>query len=128
LLVVLTGQNSPLLVKTLLGLATTYTDLDENRRATETYQRVLAILERSRGSSDETLALPLSHLGHSLLEEGRVDEAELSMLRFDSCYHFVMLMKFCLFHSCLTICTNALKLSLNQDTDDFFLSPMPFVC
>ncbi|KAH9548289.1 hypothetical protein CY35_11G080700 [Sphagnum magellanicum] len=75
------GQNSPLLVKTLLGLATTYTDLDENRRATETYQRVLAILERSRGSSDETLALPLSHLGHSLLEEGRVDEAELSMLR-----------------------------------------------
>ncbi len=53
-------------------------------------------------------------------EEGRVVEAELSMLRFGFCYHFVMLMKFCLFHSCLTICTNALKLGLNQDTDDFF--------
>ncbi|CAK9865259.1 unnamed protein product [Sphagnum jensenii] len=77
----LLGQDSPLIVKTLLGLATTYTDLDENPKAIETYQRVLLILERTRGPNDETLALPLSHLGHSLLEEGRVDEAELSMLR-----------------------------------------------
>jgi hypothetical protein len=30
LLFVLTGQNSPLLAKTLMGQATTYTDLDEN--------------------------------------------------------------------------------------------------
>ncbi len=44
---VLTGQNSPLLAKTLMGQATTYTNLDENQRATETYKRVLAILERS---------------------------------------------------------------------------------
>jgi hypothetical protein len=43
----LTGQNSPLLAKTLMGQATTYTNLDENQRATETYKRVLAILERS---------------------------------------------------------------------------------
>ncbi len=35
---VLTGKNSPLLAKTLMGQATTYTDLDENRRATETYK------------------------------------------------------------------------------------------
>ncbi len=83
-----TGQDSPLIVKTLLGLATTYTDLDENPKAIETYERVLVILERTRGPNDETLALPLSHLGHSLLEEGRVDEAELSMLRFASCCHF----------------------------------------
>jgi hypothetical protein len=69
LLFVLTGQNSPLLAKTLMGQATTYTDLDEKQRATETYKRVLAILERSRGSSYETLALPISHLGHSLLEK-----------------------------------------------------------
>jgi hypothetical protein len=88
LFLLLTGQDSPLIVKTLLGLATTYTDLDENPKAIETYQRVLLILERTRGPNDETLALPLSHLGHSLLEEGRVDEAELSMLRFASCCHF----------------------------------------
>ncbi len=109
LLFVLTGQNSPLLAKTLMGQATTYTDLDENWRATGTYKRVLAILERSRGSSYETLALPLSHLGHSLLEKRE------GLLK-----HFVMLMKFCFFHSYLTICTNALKVGLNQDIDDFF--------
>jgi hypothetical protein len=45
------------------------------------YNRVLSILEKTRGSDDEALVMPLSHLGHSLLEEGRVDEAELSLVR-----------------------------------------------
>jgi hypothetical protein len=45
------------------------------------YNRVLSILEKTRGSDDEAFVMPLSHLGHSLLEEGRVDEAELSLVR-----------------------------------------------
>jgi hypothetical protein len=45
------------------------------------YNRVLSILEKTRGSDDEALVMPLSHLGHSLLEEGRVSEAELSLVR-----------------------------------------------
>lgn len=69
-------------MKGLLGLASTYNGLDDGPNAIEVYKRVLSILEKSRGPTDETLALPLSHLGHSLLEEGRVDEAELAMLRF----------------------------------------------
>lgn len=68
-------------MKTLLGLATTLTDMDDTIRAIGVYKRVLMIVEKNRGPTDESLALPLSHLGHCLLEEGRVDEAELALLR-----------------------------------------------
>lgn len=77
----LLGEESPLIVKTLLGLATTLTDMDDTIRAIGVYKRVLMIVEKNRGPTDESLALPLSHLGHCLLEEGRVDEAELALLR-----------------------------------------------
>lgn len=77
----LLGEESPLIVKTLLGLATTLTDMDDTIRAIGVYNRVLLIIEKNKGPTDESLALPLSHLGHCLLEEGRVDEAELAMLR-----------------------------------------------
>jgi tetratricopeptide (TPR) repeat protein len=70
-----------LIVKVLLGLATTYSDMNDSSHAIEVYNRVLSILEKIRGSDDEALVMPLSHLGHSLLEEGRVDEAELSLVR-----------------------------------------------
>lgn len=76
------GEESPLIVKTLLGLATTLTDMDDTIRAIGVYNRVLLIIEKNKGPTDESLALPLSHLGHCLLEEGRVDEAELAMLRY----------------------------------------------
>lgn len=71
-----------MIVKTLLGLATTLTDMDDTIRAIGVYKRVLLIIEKNRGPTDESLALPLSHLGHCLLEEGRVDEAELALLRY----------------------------------------------
>ncbi|XP_024374834.1 uncharacterized protein [Physcomitrium patens] len=72
----LVGKDSPLLVTTLLGLASTYTDMDELGGAIEVYNRVVTIIEKTKGSNDETLALPLSKLGHCLLEEDRIDEAE----------------------------------------------------
>uniref|UniRef100_A0A7I4BAZ2 MalT-like TPR region domain-containing protein n=2 Tax=Physcomitrium patens TaxID=3218 RepID=A0A7I4BAZ2_PHYPA len=70
----LLGEESPLIVRTLLGLASTLTKMDNTIRAVEVYERVLMVIEKNRGSTDNSLALPLSHLGHSLLEEGRVDE------------------------------------------------------
>lgn len=75
------GEESLLIVNTLLGLATTLTDMDDTIRAIGVYKRVLLIIEKNKGPTDESLALPLSHLGHCLLEEGKVDEAELAMLR-----------------------------------------------
>ncbi|KAG0615637.1 hypothetical protein M758_5G057300 [Ceratodon purpureus] len=77
----LLGEESTLIVKTLLGLASTLTDMDDTIRAIGVYRRVLLIIEKNKGPTDESLALPLSHLGHCLLEEGRVDEAELALLR-----------------------------------------------
>ncbi len=69
-------------MKVLLGLATTYSDMNDSSHAIEVYNRVLSILEKTRGSDDEALVMPLSRLGHSLLEEGRIDEAGLSLVRF----------------------------------------------
>ena len=77
------GEESPLIVKTLLGLASTLTDMDDTIRAIGAYKRVLLLIEKDKGPTDESLALPLSHLGHCLLEEGRMDEAELALLRYE---------------------------------------------
>ncbi|KAG0586437.1 hypothetical protein KC19_2G090400 [Ceratodon purpureus] len=72
----LVGEDSPLLVNTLLGLATAHTDMDDSESAIKVYNRVLSLMEKIKGPMDETLALPLSKLGQCLLEEARVDEAE----------------------------------------------------
>jgi hypothetical protein len=50
--------------------------MDDSESAIEVYKRILSIIENTKGPTDETLALPLSKLGHCLLEEGRIDEAE----------------------------------------------------
>ncbi|KAJ7522419.1 hypothetical protein O6H91_18G009800 [Diphasiastrum complanatum] len=77
----LLGSDSPLLAKTLLGLAIAHHDLDNATKSIEIYQRVLAMLEESKGPYDESLAIPLTHLGHVLLEIDRMDEAEVFMRR-----------------------------------------------
>lgn len=63
-------------MNTLLGLATAHTDMDDIESAIKVYNRILSIIEKTKGPTDETLALPLSKLGQCLLEEGEVDEAE----------------------------------------------------
>ena len=70
------GEDSPLIVDTLLGLATAHTDMDDFESAIAVYNRVLSIIEKTKGPTDETLALPLSKLGQCLLDDERVDEAE----------------------------------------------------
>jgi len=75
------GADSPLIVDTLLGLATAYNDMDESTSAIEVYNRIVSIIEKTRGPTDETLALPLSRLGQCLLDEERVDEAETALQR-----------------------------------------------
>lgn len=54
-----------MIVRTLLGLASTLTKMDNTIRAVEVYERVLMVIEKNRGSTDNSLALPLSHLGQS---------------------------------------------------------------
>lgn len=71
-----------MIADTLLGLAATYNDMDDSASAIEVYNRMLSIIEKTRGPIDETLALPLSKMGHCLLEEERVDEAEAVLQRF----------------------------------------------
>eukprot|EP00249_Psilotum_nudum_P007492 c20602_g1_i2 orf=156-1889(-) len=77
----LLGEKNPLLANTLMGLANAYRDLQQKLISIDICKRVIAILESSKGSDCEELAIPLSHLGHTLLEENRLDEAELQMCR-----------------------------------------------
>lgn len=76
-----TGEDSPLIVQLLLGLAATYLEDGQEDKGIETYKRVVAILERISGPDDEQLALPLAEMGHALLEAGRFDEAEIATIR-----------------------------------------------
>lgn len=75
------GEDSPLIVRLLMGLAATYLENDEEEKAIETFQRVVATIERTSGPNDEQLALPLAEMGHILLEVERFDEAEAALLR-----------------------------------------------
>ncbi|BBN15536.1 hypothetical protein MPTK1_6g20350 [Marchantia polymorpha subsp. ruderalis] len=75
------GKDSPLLVRTMLGLAKTYSELDAGSKSVELYQRSLVLTERSQGSNNEAVILILTHLGHTLLEEERLQEAEITLRR-----------------------------------------------
>lgn len=44
--------------------------------AIEVYQRVISILESSRGAESKDLVVPLSGLGNLLIKEGRATDAE----------------------------------------------------
>lgn len=77
------GKDSPLLVRTMLGLAKTYSELDAGSKSVELYQRSLVLTERSQGSNNEAVILILTHLGHTLLEEERLQEAEITLRRYD---------------------------------------------
>lgn len=53
--------------------------LGSDGRATEaikTYQRVISVLESSRGEEGEDLAVPLCALGNLLIKEGKASDAE----------------------------------------------------
>lgn len=70
------GKDNPLITQTMLGLAKAYSDNDEGSKSIELYQQVLVLMERLKGREDESLVIPLTHLGHALLEEERVEEAD----------------------------------------------------
>ncbi|KAL3681915.1 hypothetical protein R1sor_024871 [Riccia sorocarpa] len=75
------GMDSPLLVRTILGLAKTYRDLEDGSKSIEQYQRALVLSESSRTQNSEVIILILTHLGHTLLEEDRLQEAEMTLRR-----------------------------------------------
>lgn len=65
----------------MIGLAATYSDLNLGERSIDLYRQILAYSEEALGAEDEDLAAPLMHLGSSLLDEGRIDEAEMTIER-----------------------------------------------
>lgn len=54
--------------------------------AIDAYQRVITILELTKGTESEELILPLSGLGNLLLKEGKIHEAEDHFNRFVLCF------------------------------------------
>ncbi|KAL2619896.1 hypothetical protein R1flu_000101 [Riccia fluitans] len=75
------GMDNPVLLRTILGLAKTYRDMDDGNKSIEQYQRALVLSERSRSPNNEAVILILTHLGHTLLEEDRLQEAEMTLRR-----------------------------------------------
>ncbi|KAG8381126.1 hypothetical protein BUALT_Bualt06G0090000 [Buddleja alternifolia] len=69
------GNKSSFLCTPLLGMAKVMGTSGRATGAIETYQRVLRILESSRGETEE-LIMPLFALGNLLIKEGRTSEAE----------------------------------------------------
>lgn len=70
-----------MITDTLLELANCYNDMDDSANAIEVYNRIIAIIEKTRGPADTSLALPLSKLGQCLLEVERLNEAESALQR-----------------------------------------------
>ncbi|BBM98946.1 hypothetical protein MPTK1_1g17440 [Marchantia polymorpha subsp. ruderalis] len=77
----LQGDDVPSIVRTMLGLANTYSELNMTSQSIDMYKQILAHAEEALGADDEDLAAPLMHLGSSLLEDGKLDEAELTIQR-----------------------------------------------
>ena len=50
-------------------------------KAIETYQRVITLLESSRGTKSKDLVVPLLSLANLLLKEGRANDAETHFTR-----------------------------------------------
>ncbi|CAK9221317.1 unnamed protein product [Sphagnum troendelagicum] len=77
----LSKEDSPLVVELLLKAASTYSELEDNEKAIELYNRAIAIIQKTLGPEHESLAVPLTNLAYLVLEEGGVEESELAMLR-----------------------------------------------
>ncbi|KAL3700967.1 hypothetical protein R1sor_018989 [Riccia sorocarpa] len=77
----LQGDDVASIVRTMMGLANTYSELNMSSRSIDMYQEILRNVENALGPDDEDLAAPLMHLGSSLLEDGKVDEAEVTIQR-----------------------------------------------
>ncbi|CAM6127791.1 unnamed protein product [Calypogeia fissa] len=71
----------PSIVRTMIALATAYSEMDQSKKSIQMYRDILALAEKSLGSDNEDLAAPLMHLGSSLLDDGRVVEAEMIIER-----------------------------------------------
>ncbi len=66
----------------LLKVASTYSELDDNEKAIEFYNCVIAIIQRTLGPKHESLVVPLKNMVYLVSKEGRFEELEVLMLRF----------------------------------------------
>lgn len=67
-----------------MGIARGLGSIGRANEATETYHRVIEILESTRGEGEE-LILPLSALGNLLQKEGKASDAEYAYNRLALC-------------------------------------------
>lgn len=86
----------------LLGMAKVLGSMGRASEAMETYQRVITLLESSRGGENEELAVPLLALGNLLMKEGRAPDAESP---FDRLILFILYSIWLLWILCLLIIT-----------------------
>lgn len=85
------GNTSCFLKTPLLGMAKVLGSIGKAAEAIDAYQRVITILELSKGTETEELVLPLSGLGNLLLNEGKIYEAEAHFNRFVLCFPWTLI-------------------------------------
>lgn len=81
------GKHSIFLVTPLLGLAKHVGSAGRAAEAEEFYQRIITIMESSRGADSADLVLPLYGLGNLLLDQGKPNEAE---IHFDRSHYIAL--------------------------------------
>jgi hypothetical protein len=81
MLTTISSSDVPSVVRVMIGLASTHNELNQGEKSVELYEQILKFSEEALGSEDEDLSAPLMHLGSSLLDEGRVAEAEMTIER-----------------------------------------------
>lgn len=70
------GRSTPFLIPSLMGMAKVYSSIGRASKAVETYNWVVNILEKSRGTESEDVMVPLLGLGNLYIKEGKASDAE----------------------------------------------------
>jgi hypothetical protein len=71
-----------MVVELLLKATSTYSELNDNEKAIELYNYVIAIRQRTLSLEHESLVVPLNIMVYLILEERRFKELKLIMFKF----------------------------------------------
>ncbi len=63
-----------------------YNELDDNEKAIEFFNCVIAIIQKTLGHEHESLVVPLKNMVYMVLEEGRFKELSLQCLGFTTLF------------------------------------------
>ncbi|XP_072961485.1 uncharacterized protein [Typha angustifolia] len=70
------GNDNPLLIPPLMGMAKVFTSIGRSTKAIVIYHRAVGILEKTSGKESKELVVPLFGLGNLLINVGKAAEAE----------------------------------------------------